>query len=102
MSYARPQRHRKDENQPELVKLFESLGGYWVPYANKPFDGWARHARFGYMPVELKLATRDGHANEYTPRQKKLMQEMEAHGAPWLVWRTPEDIYQAIGVRRAA
>lgn len=102
MSYSRPQRHRVDANQPALVKLFLSLGGYWVPYASKPFDGWARHARFGYMPVELKIKERAGHANEYTPRQKKLMQAMQNAGAPWLTWRTEDDVYAAVGARRAA
>jgi hypothetical protein len=102
MSFSRPQRHRIDGNQSRLVKTFEDLGGFWVPYASKPFDGWARHSRFGYMPVELKLKSREGHANEYTPRQKKLMGEMRDAGAPWLTWRTEDDVYEAVGARRSA
>lgn len=99
MSYSRPQRHRKDTNQDDLVKLFLSLGGFWVPYANKPFDGWARHARFGYMPVEIKLESREGHANEYTARQKKLLATMKIAGAPWLIWRTENDVLLSVGAR---
>lgn len=99
MSYKRPQRHRRDGNQSALVGVFEQLGGQWVPYANKPFDGWAYHARFGYLPVEIKLEEREGHANEYTPRQQKLLHRMKAAGLPWLVWRTQADVVSSINRR---
>jgi hypothetical protein len=91
-----PQRHRRDGNQSPLVKVFTQLGGQWVPYANKPFDGWAYHARFGYLPVEIKLEEREGHASEYTPRQKKLLQKMKDAGLPWLIWRTDEDVRRCV------
>lgn len=114
MSYRLPQRHRPDGNQSELVKRFVALGGVWIPYANKPFDGWAWHPRWaihpswgpqprcGYMPVEIKLSERDGHANEYTPRQRKVMQTMQVAGCTWLTWRTVEDVDRCVGARRAA
>lgn len=84
------------------MKLFESLGGLWVPYASKPFDGWAWHPKFGYLPVEIKRKEREGHADEYTPRQLKLMKEMRLLGARWLVWRSDEDVYECVRARRAA
>lgn len=96
MSYSRPQRHRPDSNQSDLVDLFESVGGKWVPYANKPFDGWAYHAAFGYMPVEIKKPEREGHANEYTERQRKVMTRMRLLGMPWLVWRNDEDVQACV------
>lgn len=99
MSFSRPQRHRKDGNQPDLVKLFVKVGGYWMPHANKPFDGWAYHDHFGFMPVEIKLRSREGHANEYTDRQRKLMLTMRERGIPWLVWRTDEDVLRSVGKR---
>lgn len=102
MSYARSQMHRADNNRNALVELFQRLNGYWVPYANKPFDGWALHARFGYMPVELKDPKKEGWKDEYTPRQKKLMKQMTDAGAKWLVWRTEDDVYRAIGAQRTA
>lgn len=73
------------------------LGGQWVPYANKPFDGWAYHARFGYMPVEIKEGYREGLKNEYTPRQRKVMERMKLLGMPWLTWRSQMDVLLAIG-----
>lgn len=102
MSYKIPQRHRPDGNQDELIKLFISLGGLWIPYANKPFDGWAYHARFGYMPVEIKKPERKNHANRYTDRQKKLMDILKIKEAPWLEWEVDDDVYRCIGARRAA
>lgn len=117
MSHARPQRHRPDSNQSRLVKLFEDLGGVWVPYAGKPFDGWAWHPKWsnylrrdivpdvpgcGYMPVEIKRAERKGHANEYTPRQKKVMAALKLAGATWFTWRGEGDVYMCVGAERAA
>lgn len=99
MSYKRPQRHRPDGNQSSLVDLFVKLGGHWMPYANKPFDGWAYHEHFGHMPVEIKDPKREGHANEYTERQVRLMLKMRERGIPWLVWRTDEDVLRSIGKR---
>jgi hypothetical protein len=105
VSYRLPQRHRSDGNQSPLVKLFIQLGGLWIPYANKPFDGWAYHAHFGYLPVELKNPNgrrKPGAHDEYTPRQKKVMQLLQLKQAPWLVWRTEEDVFRCCGARRTA
>lgn len=100
MSYARPQIHRTDKNHRELVAAWEAMGGLWVPYANKPFDGWAWHRRWGsYWPVEIKDPKREGHANEYTERQRRVMKKLRDAGAVWIVWRTVEDVkatYEAI------
>src|SRR5688572_1912308 len=102
MSYSRPQKHRKDGNQSPLVNLFVQLGGLWIPYANKPFDGWAYHSHFGYLPVEIKRPERENHANQFTPRQKKVMTLLQMKQAPWLTWRTDEDVYRTCGARRTA
>jgi hypothetical protein len=101
VSYSRPQIHRKDGNQDVLVELFEKMGGLWVPYSNKPFDGWAYHERFGggYLPVEIKLKSREGHADEYTERQKKLMKKLKDRNAPWLIWRNDDDVLACLGLR---
>ena len=112
MSYKRPQRHRQDINQGPLVKLFLELGGVWVPYANKPFDGWGWHPKWsnylrrdvnpglpacGFMPIEIKRPEREGHANEYTWRQKKVLHTLQIAGATWMTWREPADVYRAVG-----
>ncbi len=102
MSYSKPQRHRKDGNQSPLVTLFMELGGLWIPYANKPFDGWAYHAHFGYLPVEIKKPERKNHANRYTNRQKKVIDVLSIKQAPWLEWEVEEDVYRCVGARRTA
>lgn len=105
MSYSRPQIHRRDGNQSPLVDLFIKLGGLWIPYANKPFDGWAYHAHFGYMPVELKNPNgrrRAGAHDEYTPRQRKVIALLNLRQAPWLTWRSEGDVYKCCGARRTA
>lgn len=102
MSYARPQMHRKDGNESPLVELFVKLGGLWLPYANKPFDGWAYHNHFGYLPVEIKLPERKNRANRYTRRQKKVIELLAIKQAPRLEWETEEDVYQSCGARRTA
>lgn len=103
MSYARPQRHRSDSNQSPLVGLFEQLGGLWVPYANKPFDGWGWHPKWdAYMPVEIKDPKREGSAGEYTDRQRKVMEKLRKAGAQWLTWRTETDVLEAVGARKTA
>lgn len=105
MSYARPQRHRADSNKDALVAIFRQLHGVWIPYASKPFDGWAWHRAFGgacYLPVEIKDPEREGLKYEYTPRQKKLMAELKIIGATWLTWRTEIDVFDCVKARRAA
>jgi hypothetical protein len=106
--------HRPDKNQSPLVDVFEQLGGFWIPYASKPFDGWAWHPKWvlrqpyfkplmgGYAPVEIKDPKRKNHANRYTQRQIKIMDEMTKRGAVWLEWETEEDVWKSCGARRAA
>jgi hypothetical protein len=103
MSFSRPQRHRPDNNQSSLVTMFEELGGLWIPYASKPFDGWGWHAKWaGYMPIEIKDPKKEGHADEYTPRQRKVMQQLKEAGARWLTWRSQADVLISIGARKSA
>lgn len=105
MGYSHSQKHRVDSNAADLVKLFLKLGGLWVPYASKPFDGWAWHAKWegaGYVPVEIKNPNQKGHADEYTPRQVKVMNVLRVAGATWLTWRTDEDVYACLGASKAA
>lgn len=97
MSHKRPQIHRVDSNHHDMVAEWERLGGVWLPYSNKPFDGWIWHTRWEeYWPVEIKDPKKEGHKNEYTDRQKKVMAELKKVGAKWLVWRTKEDVARTL------
>lgn len=104
MSYKFSQRHRPDNNQKALVKLFVSVGGEWVSRANKPFDGWGWHRGFGgtnYLPIEIKNPDKEGHKDEYTQPQLKQMAKMRILGMKWLVWRTEQDVLNSVNVRIA-
>ena len=49
--------------------------------------------------MEIKDPKREGHANEYTERQRRVMKKLRDAGAVWIVWRTVEDVkatYEAI------
>lgn len=95
MSYKRPQKHRIDTNHHELVDEWERLGGVFMKCP--PFDGWIWHPTWPvYWPVEIKDPKREGHKNEYTPAQQKLMARLGLLGAKWLVWRTKEDVARTL------
>lgn len=95
MSYKRPQIHRIDSNHHELVGEWERLKGEF--FKAPPFDGWIWHPSWDwYLPVEIKDPAREGTKNEYTKAQKKAMAEMQAVGAPWVVWRTKVDVQRTL------
>jgi hypothetical protein len=95
VSYSRPQIHRIDSNHHDLVGEWEKLGGVFLKCP--PFDGWIWHPTWdAYQPVEIKDPKREGHKNEYTKAQKKLMDELKPRGAPWLVWRTIGDVRRTL------
>lgn len=91
MSFRRPQIHRIDNNHHELVDEWKRLGGIWLKCP--PFDGWIWYRTWdAYWPVEIKRPEREGHKNEYTKAQLKVMSELKAAGAQWFVWRTVDDV----------
>lgn len=95
VSYKRPQIHRIDSNHHDLVDEWERLGGVWLKHP--PFDGWIWHPRWDeYCPVEIKDPKREGHKDEYTKAQKKVMSELKAIGAKWIVWREIEDVKRTL------
>jgi hypothetical protein len=95
VSYKRPQIHRIDGNHHELVEEWERLGGVFLK--QPPFDGWIWHPNWSaYWPVEIKRPEREGRKNEYTRAQQKVIAELKAIGAPWLVWREKADCARAL------
>jgi len=99
-----PRRHRhadthRDANEAPLVALAERLGGHFRP--GPPLDGWF-WARGRWLPVEIKLPTREGTAREYTPLQKQFIAWCTLHHAPWHVWRDEKDVLRTLGAQVTA
>lgn len=91
--------HRRDNNHHELVKLAEQIGAVWLP--DGPFDGWANW-RGTWNLVEIKNPACEGHKDEYTPDQIRLMAKLKERGIRWWVWRIEADVYRDLGARRVA
>ncbi len=90
---------RRDDNEKPLVVLARAIGGVWI-YA-PPFDGWLCW-RGQWKLVEVKNPNCEGHADEYTDDQIKLMANLKARGIRWEIWRTENDVYQTVGARWTA
>lgn len=85
--------HRKDENHDTLVEIAEQFGGYFI--VAPPLDGWLYSTRInlgGWLPVEIKRADREGHKNEYTPKQRKFIEACKLIEAPYRTWRSADDV----------
>lgn len=92
-------RHRRDNNHHDLIALAEQMGAFHRP--DGPFDGWI-HWRGAWNLVEIKNPDCEGHKYEYTPDQIKLMAKLRERGISWWTWRTPDDVFKALGARQTA
>lgn len=90
---------KRDANEKPLVNLAREIGAFWL-YAG-PFDGWACW-RGRWLLVEVKNPNCEGHADEYTKDQVQMMIRLRERGIVWSVWRTENDVYRDLGVRRSA
>lgn len=98
MTRLRYSHNTRDANEAELVGLAARLGGAWRE--DGPLDGWIFVPRLArWMPVEIKRPEREGLADEYTKGQRQFIAWAKAHGAPWWVWRTSEDVLRDLGAR---
>lgn len=90
---------RRDLNESPLIEVARQLG-WWMIKQDKPTDwlGWFRI----WHVVEIKNPDCEGHADEYTPKQKRFHKEAKERGAPILVWRTENDILRDSQARRSA
>jgi hypothetical protein len=52
--------------------------------------------------VEVKNPNCEGHANEYTEDQVRMMIKLRERGISWSVWRTEADVYRDLGAKRSA
>lgn len=91
---------RRDANEHPLVRLAETLG-WWMHKSNELGDwiGW-RHGQ--WQIIEIKNPNQQGHADEYTPKQRLLHAEAFKRGARILVWRVDEDVFRDSNARVTA
>jgi hypothetical protein len=91
--------HRKDVNHHDLVAVAKRCGAHWIDAG--PFDGWIHIQKWGgeYLPVEIKDPKKEGHADEFTEKQKKLREEWSDRRMKLLIWRTPADVLRDLGGR---
>jgi len=92
-------RQRRDNNHYELVSLAEQIGAFYMP--DGPFDGWV-HWRGAWSVIEIKNPNCEGHKDEYTPEQIRLMAKLKERGIKWEVWRTERDVFESLNARRTA
>lgn len=90
---------RRDDNHGPLVKLATDIGGEWLP--DGPFDGWLWWRGFWHL-IEIKNPNKEGHADEYTKKQIRMLCKLNLRGIKPVIWRTESDVYQLLGVRRTA
>lgn len=86
---------RRDANESELVSLIRQFGAVWL--ATGPLDGWC-FWRGRWHLCEVKDPQKRGRANEYTPRQRRLIAGLTARNIPWYTLREPPDVYALLGV----
>jgi hypothetical protein len=89
----------RDANEEVLLKVAEQLGAHWVQ--GPPLDGWVIW-RGMWIPCEIKVPEREGHADEYTPAQLRFLRFCELHRGPHFIWRTPEDVIRSLSGQRSA
>lgn len=92
---------RRDSNEPDLIKVAKALNGLWIPSGEITFDGilWNRRC---WNLLEIKRPNKEGHKDEFTDDQVKLMIKLKEHGAPLQVIRTEDDMLALMGARRSA
>jgi hypothetical protein len=87
---------RRDQNEPELVRLARQIGAVMWPLA-EPVDflvGW----RGKWVPVEIK----NGAAGRLTPQQILFSGEARTRSLPVWIWRCAEDVMRDLGARQTA
>lgn len=91
---------RRDDNEPELVKLASRLGWrFWK--LHEPSD-WLSLRRGVWHVIEIKNPNCEGHADEYTYDQRKFRAEVFACGGRLVTWRTKDDVFRDSNARPSA
>lgn len=95
--YARA--HRKDNNEEAIKATARRCGAVWIE--GGPWDAWICIPKWGgeYMPVEIKDPKKEGHADEFTDKQKKMREEWADRRMKVFVWRRESDVLRDLGGR---
>ena len=92
--------NHRDANEPSLLMAAAKMGVEWIE--DGPLDGWIT-VNGEHIPVEIKEPEVEGHADEFTPKQKSFMAYCRRRGARFLVWRTIDDVIDSLErLRRSA
>lgn len=90
---------RRDDNEVLLLDVIEPLGGFFLRAG--PFDGWLWDRRTWHL-CEVKRPEREGHKNEFTDDQRRLIMRLNERQIPYHVLRTENDVLALMGARRSA
>lgn len=91
---------RRDNNESPLVTLAIQLG--WWMHKSQELGDWVGWRRGEWQVIEIKNPNQQGHADEYTPKQRLFRAEAFKRGAKILVWRVDADVYRDSGARVSA
>lgn len=91
--------NRRDANESTILTSVEPLGGFWL--ATGPFDGWLWNRRCWNL-CEVKDPTREGHKDEFTDEQKKLIIRLNERQLPFNILRTEDDVLAVMNARKTA
>lgn len=91
---------RRDSNEQELVKTAERLGWWLIPL-DDPCD-FLGCRRGVWKPIEIKNPDCEGHADEFTAKQRIFHKDAFNRSAPILVWRTVQDVIRDSQARQSA
>ena len=99
MGFKRKQVTRRDENEPELLKLAKQIGALVV--MEGPLDCWI-FFRGAWTPCEIKIPEREGRKHEFTDKQVEFHIRCKERCARYWTWRTPDDVMFSLGARITA
>jgi hypothetical protein len=88
--------NRKDANEADLVRLWESAGGIWYAQDRTTgFDGVAVF-RGRILLVEVKDGSKPPSAQALTPNERRQQARIEDQGVEYTIWRSVEDVVDAL------